>query len=468
MAHSKQARSARVASGAGALALAAIIALGGALPASAAPNIDPAALGSITIHKFEEPATASGLANDGTEVDTSGLTPLAGVEFTVQQVTDIDLTTDEGWALAAETDAAEAAAMNLGPAASVATDGAGTAAFADLPVGVYLVTETDPGANDIAIASQPFLVSIPLPLDGDWLYDVHVYPKNSVTAIEKSVDESAALGLGSAVSWTVTAEVPEIAADASLTSFIIGDTLDSRLAYVGATVTATGVTLDAADYVVTEDGQQITVTFTAAGLAKLAAADGATVSVVIDTTVETLGDGIITNEAQLWVNDPTMSEDTGFTSTPVTTEWGTISILKHQAGDETAVLAGAEFQVFASEADALARTNPVAVAGETTFVTGADGIAFVPGLVVGEYWIVETRAPAGYQIDQTPVAVTVVAGDVTQASVDVSIANTQVPAYTLPLTGGEGQTAFVVGGAGLLLLAVGFALVRRRKAAAQA
>ena len=55
MASTKKGLTARVAAGFGAVALATLTALGGALPASAAPNIDPQEPGSITIHKFEQP-----------------------------------------------------------------------------------------------------------------------------------------------------------------------------------------------------------------------------------------------------------------------------------------------------------------------------------------------------------------------------------------------------------------------------
>ncbi|MCH1881988.1 SpaH/EbpB family LPXTG-anchored major pilin [Agrococcus sp. ARC_14] len=463
MATNKKSVTARVAAGLGAAAVATFAVLGGALPASAAPsNIDPAAVGSISVHKFAEPADATGLPNNGTVVDTTGLTPLVGVEFTVERVTGIDLTTNAGWDAAAALTPATA-----GPLAAVdaiTTDATGTAVFDELPLGVYLVTETAPGANQIAIETAPFLVTVPLPQNNTWLYDVHVYPKNSLTAIDKIVDDSAARGLGDEISWTITADVPEIAADDTLSSFVIADSLDARLGYVSATVTGVNVSLVAADYQLVQSGQDVSVTFTTAGLTKLAAANAASVEVEILTTVDVLGDGVIENDASLTVNDNT------FDATAASTEWGTIAILKHETGDQAAVLAGAEFQVFASEAAAVAGTDPIVVDGVDTFVSGDNGIAFVPGLRAGvEYWIVETKAPVGYQITATPIpAYTVVAGDVSATSVDVTVANPQVPAYALPITGGSGQVAFMIGGAGLILGAVGFALIRRRKAKAQA
>jgi fimbrial isopeptide formation D2 family protein/LPXTG-motif cell wall-anchored protein len=459
MATTKKSLTARVVAGIGAVAIATLTTLGGALPASAADsNVDMAALGSITVHTLAEPATASGLPNDGTVVDTSRLGTLSGVEFTVERVTGIDLSTAAGWAAA---DAlTPATAGPLEHVDTVTTDGDGIAVFDQLPVAVYLVTETAPGANQIAIETAPFLVTVPLPQGGDWLYDVHVYPKNSLTEISKVADDSAAFGLGDDVSWTITAAVPEVPAGGALPSFVIADSLDSRLGHVTTTVTGTNVMLAYEDYVARAVGQDVTVTFTTAGLQKLAAADGASIIVDVVTSVDELGDGIIENGATVTIGDAV------FTAAADSTQWGTIAILKHETGDETAVLAGAQFQVFASQADALALTDPIVVDGGATFTSNDAGIAFVPGLRAGvEYWIVETVAPAGYRVSPTAIpAYTVAAGDVSATSIDVRVANSQVEGYMLPVTGGAGQAAFMIGGFGLLAGAMGFALLRRRKA----
>lgn len=471
MASTKKSMRARVAAGFGAAALATLTVLGGALPASAAPdNIDPNTPRSITIHKFAEPETPTTLAHDGSQLpaaDLAGLTPLAGVEFTVQQVTGVDLTTTEGWAAAAAL--TPATAGPLATVGSARTNADGAVVFPNLAAAVYLVTETDPGTNSIAFTADPFLVTVPMPVNNAWVYDVHVYPKNAITGIEKSFQHGLSTGLGDRASWTLDADVPEIAAASTLSSFGLVDELDSRLSFVSAKVSGTNVALVPADYTVSNRGQTVSVAFTDAGLAKLRAASDASIRVEIVTTVTSLAgatiaqDGIIANTATLLVNG------TEFSSNTVSTGWGTLAILKHEqrtdAADRSGVLAGAEFQIFGTEADSLARTNPIAVGGQSTFTTGQDGIAFVPVLPAGTYWIVETKAPAGYQIGSTAIApVTIATGDLSMTSIDRYVANAQVPAYALPITGGEGQAAFMIGGFGLLASALGFALVRRRKA----
>lgn len=190
---------------------------GGGLAQAAPGDIDVDALGSITVHKYAEPDEATGLPHDGSELaaaDLTDLTPLAGVRFSVQQVTSIDLTTTEGWAAADGLTVAQvqAAPHTLGTATELATDDTGAARFGGLPVGVYLVTETDPGANPIAAPALPFLISIPMDIAGEWVYDLHAYPKNSLTTITKAVDDSTGIGLSSSLTWTITASVAQLPA----------------------------------------------------------------------------------------------------------------------------------------------------------------------------------------------------------------------------------------------------------------
>lgn len=73
----------------------------------------------------------------------------------------------------------------------VRTDENGKATFTELPVGMYLVIETKT-PQTVTMPLEPFLVSIPMTRIGDkttstdnqnqkeWLYDVTVYPKNSI------------------------------------------------------------------------------------------------------------------------------------------------------------------------------------------------------------------------------------------------------------------------------------------------
>lgn len=481
-----------IAAAAGAVALGTMGMVALAAPASAATPNFPDGPYSVTVHKYAQPDEATGLPNDGTEIDAgslAGLVALDGVTYTIAEVQGIDLTTAAGWQLTEHlsVDATGAVVDDSAPPNTYATAvsdtqvtaGGGIAAFTGLGLGVYLVSETDGGSNDITQLADPFLVTVPFPNADTWLTDVHVYPKNPVTDITKVVDDSGAHGLGDVVVWPITAVVPNIPAEQSLDSFEITDELDTRLAFQSATVTLTAadgttdVPLAAGDYTLGDAGQNVALEFTPDGIAKLAANQGGTVTLTINTTVEAVGDGTITNTGVLFVNDS--DHDHGFESETPKTTWGSINLLKTDAGDPGNPLEGAEFQVYLTEADAAAGTNPVSVGGQTTFTSGANGLVTIEGLKAQEngeganltYYVVETQAPAGYTIAvdfsaaESGQAITVVPGTTTNATVTVE--NPQVPPFELPLTGSSGTALFMVGGLALIALAIGAAIVIGRR-----
>ncbi|MDR2254770.1 MAG: SpaH/EbpB family LPXTG-anchored major pilin [Arthrobacter sp.] len=441
----------------GAAVLGTALAFGSAAPAQAAQNIDPNKLGSITVHKYAEPTTPTGIANDGTEQTVTGATPLADVTFTVQQV-NVDLTDPSKWQGLEDYTVAQAQANLTGAPTAVVTGADGVAAFPNLPVGLYLVTETNAPAS-VVQRSAPFLVTIPLSVKNDWLYDVHVYPKNTVAAVSKAVDDSQAHIIGDPIAFTLTAQVPNLPAAQALTAFGFTDALDARLTYKDAVVTVAGLTLNAADYTITP-GPNFKVDFTASGLAKLKTVQGAEVKVVINTTINSIGDGTIKNKTQLYVNDPKNTVDSNEVNTP----WGALKITKVQKDDTTKTLSGAEFEIYATDAagnkTGNALVNPAT--STTTFTTGADGTVSVDGLKVGKYIVIETRAPLGYKLDSTEHPVQITAGSTATPAL-LEVTNEIVPPFQLPLTGSTGIALFV--GVGVALIGSSFLLagVRRRQ-----
>ncbi|MYM20744.1 SpaH/EbpB family LPXTG-anchored major pilin [Brevibacterium sp. 5221] len=434
---------------------------GAAHAAGGVGNIDPSKTGSLTIHKF---AGNEGSAGAGTQIgDTSNLgKPLSGVEFTIAPVSQksgkaIDLTTPEGWDIIKGVQASDVTGGNgytLGSGSPVTTGADGTATKSGLPLGLYLVTETNTGSNNVVTKSEPFLVTLPLPQsNGNWLYDVHVYPKNQVndTTPEKTVDAPATPVLGSEVTWHIKAPVPSAK---SFDKFVVTDQLDSRLSYVSAKVDNAGFA-QGTDYTVAESNGLVSITFTAAGRAKLQA--GTDISITLVTKVNSLGDdGVIKNKATVFVNDS--KNDTNVPST----NWGPLQILKYAQGDEAKALAGATFDIF-SDAGASTKVG--------TVTTGDDGRANI-SLWVGhndvaqkDYWLKETKAPAGYVLDEQVRKVTVKANGTTSPVV-IKVENVQQNHPKLPLTGANGQLMLTICGIGLVLIAVGAGVVtssRRRR-----
>ncbi|MGM1016992.1 MAG: SpaH/EbpB family LPXTG-anchored major pilin [Actinomycetota bacterium] len=473
-------------------AVAAIAAFGVAAPAAAAPLVDPDEVGSITVHKFERPDTPTGLPNNGTEVDTTGLTPLPGVTFEVQQVEGIDLSTNAGWvaasALSGVFDATDpagsitGAGYTLGAATGQITDANGETTFGGLPVGLYLVQETDFPAG--VTPSAPFLISVPLtdPNSSDtWLYDVHVYPKNSVTEASKTVEDADAIELGDEVTFTITAGIPN---EDVIDGYKLVDMLDTKLDYVATAVTlADGTTItEGVDYTIVYGAgdNSVTVEFTAAGRAILAANNTTEVVVDIITTVNEIGE--IANEALVYPNLPSFDiepgEPGGPTTTPeVETRWGGITVEK--VDEDSSPLTGAVFQVFTSAEDAAAQINPVTLDGATEFeVVDIDGTLTLDGLRYSDfangvtvapgdagyiqYYLVEIQAPTGYELLAEPIEFTI---DATTTAVGVDLTVTNVPdnaGFQLPFTGGTGTGLLYLVGFALIAGGIVFLVVRRR------
>lgn len=419
-------------------------------------NIDFSARGSLTIHKYADDGTTSEntTGHELSGSDLPGGQALEGVEFTVTPVTGIDLSDPDAWDGLADLTVAQALGEGTGTPLVKVTNAAGVADFSDLPVGVYVVEETDKGDNPIVSSVAPFIVTIPRADSGSWLYDIHVYPKNSLAEVDKEAIDAGAAGIGSQMAWTVAATIPQGSDD--LTAFVFEDSLDSRLTYVnGSAVVKVGSTTIPATASVS--GNQLSVAVS--NPAELEALRGQDAVLSFKTTVTSLGaTGVIENVADVYYNDPSNKIDSDL----VKTQWGAVEILKHVAGDEGKTLADAQFQVFATQADAVAGTNPIAVDGETTFTTNDSGIVVIEGLNVGtttdsrDYWIKEIKAPAGFILDETPIKVTVTPSGLADAKV-VEVANSQVPGGDLPQTGASGTLALIAGA--LILTAGGVVLL---------
>lgn len=165
-----------------------------AFAADKTPVIDTTKTGSITIHKYTE-GTATGTAASGKE-DASqvpaGAVPIKDVGFTIYKVQDAaklaDYYSTNPESLPAVSEYCTGSGKNVQLKAGVAdnkvgdevkTDVNGVAEFKNLALGLYLVVETTSPAI-VTGPCDPFLISVPMTTDGDdWLYNVHVYPKNS-------------------------------------------------------------------------------------------------------------------------------------------------------------------------------------------------------------------------------------------------------------------------------------------------
>lgn len=198
--------------------------------------------GSITIHKYEWNGTTGDPATGREDEDqlppkkdgenTKVPNPLVGAEFTIYQVHDANWLSK--YYSGAATEAEEAEYKNAfdatkyytvengtytlngsypeyGPKKTDADGkvqfGKATAEEAGIPLGLYLVIETKT-PDQVTTPCQPFLVSVPMTVKEngeassyvptEWLYDVHVYPKNKTDYGEITLIKKGQVGNGKA------------------------------------------------------------------------------------------------------------------------------------------------------------------------------------------------------------------------------------------------------------------------------
>lgn len=195
-----------------------------AMPAMAADNGETPATtppqdvwtqdtGSITIHKYEYNGqvkpNSTGEENDVDKLP-EGATALKGATFSIYQVMDraelqnyydgtngkekvtVDTYLNEAG------DAIKSGKTYSAAVATKTTGADGIASFTDLPLGLYVVVETDT-PDKVTSPVKPFLVSVPMTKasnPSEWLYDIHVYPKNGTTYGEVKIVKTGRVGSG--------------------------------------------------------------------------------------------------------------------------------------------------------------------------------------------------------------------------------------------------------------------------------
>jgi fimbrial isopeptide formation D2 family protein/LPXTG-motif cell wall-anchored protein len=468
------------------------VAIGGSAASAAPGNIDLTRKGSLTIHKYaandSEPGAIDGtLPGDPGDplVATFTLYPVLPSVFNPSVPADWEDWDTAGAALATSAACTAAAAgtnANVGPAVTTVTTTGGSGTASNLDLGAYLVCETVLPEGATA-AAAPFVATLPSPFEESWLYDVHAFPKNTVNTLEKEVEAPDGFGIGSTVTFPVSTTIHPLPDGQTYTHFIIKDTLDSRLTPVSIDSVKIGG-VDVAYDDSASSGQMLVVSIAPA---VVNANIGEEIVVVFKGTVASLGNGTIQNTAVLFVNNPDFSDDTeGVPSNEVITKWGDLKISKVDAGDTSVGLDGAIFEVYASDAPYAADCSTTSPTGDAITVNSAtqfttvSGAITIAGLWITDsdndpnqaatarcYFVKEVQAPAGFVTPTGDAAYTAVSVTVgaTTAAYDVQITNTRQNVPNLPLTGGAGQTALLIGGLALIGGALVLVAARRRKTA---
>ncbi|MFK4566876.1 SpaH/EbpB family LPXTG-anchored major pilin [Enterococcus sp. UD-01] len=498
--------------------------------------------GSLTIHKYflDNLSEAGKLNNNGKELasgdlpanakiaqgvafdvfritaaDTTGNTPAvpmgAGATYTKVSDTEMKVTYLDANNKSQTQTFAISKVDSSTASKSWITDNTGKVKLTDLDRGYYFVVENltnstpvDPATGkevEIGTSVNPFVVAVPM-VDRDtqdgWVSDVHVYPKNQPIGLEKKVNKPS-VTVGDEVTYSIIASIPSDIAASS--KFNIYDDLDAALNYQANSVKIYPIKADGTRDTALTTGFKLTepsspanrlqVEFDAAGRTALAAYPKVEVEfkAVANSKILEKADYTVPNQANVdYINSNGVESHPGSNVVKVIT--GEIRLDKKD--DKGNALAGAQFQIALSEADAKAGkflkkdanglivkpTDANYATANAWVETSAGNPAYVhfKGLEVHggtleapadwkSYWIVETKAPAGFNLLGDAFEVTFSAADKGSVTADIYTAEKTVvntSKFVLPETGGTGNVLLTVAGIIMVGLA-GIILVSRKK-----
>ena len=404
------------------------------------------------IQNFAEAFTAYALTNNLTETDTSGKIETAATDYT----------------------------------------------FDNLDYGYYLVYQT--GTKEL----QSSLVSV------DKAVGTEVDLKGEAPSITKDAQNTAgtsidSVEIGQIVKYVITGTIPDTTGYDQY-QYIIHDTLTDGLDFVDQSGTEPSDTDYSVSVQIGSNGattQTATLSGDNSRTMKLdlsqwirdnQASKGQTFTVTYYAKVNSSAVVTTNNNASLeYGNDP----DNTTTTTPVQEKTPTFPLQIKKFANGVEYLEGATFRIYRSEADAQGNQNAIAVTGSNGSYTvnpvqTGEGLSYdmvsasadvgtgfnlkLNGLAAGDYWIVETDAPEGYNGVTAPIKVTVTASadnDVNnwtiskndKAETDKIIDIENSTGTILPGTGGMGTILFTVIGVALVIAVAGsFVVSRRRKA----
>ena len=435
---------------------------------------------AYTVNNTYKDALASVLKIGETSKDEEFVKAVADQEATIQQFAN-DFT-------------AKALTDNLGATKTSGkiTESKTSYEFTGLDAGYYLVYVT--GGKEI----QSSLVTV----DAD---TNTVNLKTEAPSITKTADKET-VSIGQVVKYTVTGSIPDTTGYAEYV-YKIHDELSTGLDFVND---AAGTALEEGATTVTVAvafGEGSTDASTAPTTATLDSTNKKKMSLDLSEWVranqtnkgkaftvtyyaKVNKDAVVTekNNAQLeYGNNP--KETTKTTPSEAKTPTYPLDILKKEKTSEKE-LAGAKFSLYTTEADAKAGTNAITVSGSdgkyvvdptsknTVFesvasIEGENYNLHVNGLKAGDYWLVETEAPAGYNKLTAPIKVTI------KKSADADVNNWTISkdgvdekdkiidienstGSLLPSTGGRGAIAFAVIAA-LLVFGVAVSFIRDKR-----
>ena len=373
---------------------------------------------------------------------------------------------------------------SISPVDTQTVDADGTATFANLAMGEYFIRPT----STTSVYQLMLQKLEPTVSGGKYVIDDLTFgAKREEVSVDKAANKTS-VTKKEKVTYTITVDIPTYASQAVDKSFYVSDLLPNGLTIDPASIKVQidGTDVDTAAYTLdttavaeytfklSVSAEQYTDNWSANGGKQLVITYTATLNDNGTTEVNTKETNKVTFD---YSNYPYVENSHKQKTDTVDVTTFAIKIDKYVKNDEHAKLANAKFDLYrtATHAEVIAGsavnipyTNVNGIKLESDLVTDANGTAtFAKYEANGtnyDYYLVETRAPSGYNILDNAVKVNFTD---TEVEATAGVYTVKVPnssGILLPITGGTGTVIFAIIGITLMVGAVVLFVVSRKKA----
>ena len=372
---------------------------------------------------------------------------------------------------------------SISPVDTQTVDADGTATFANLAMGEYFIRPT----STTSVYQLMLQKLEPTVSGGKYVIDDLTFgAKREEVSVDKAANKTS-VTKKEKVTYTITVDIPTYASQAVDKSFYVSDLLPNGLTIDPASIKVQidGTDVDTAAYTLdttavaeytfklSVSAEQYTDNWSANGGKQLVITYTATLNDNGTTEVNTKETNKVTFD---YSNYPYVENSHKQKTDTVDVTTFAIKIDKYVKNDEDAKLANAKFDLYrtatqaevnAGSAVKIPHTTVNGIKLESDLVTDANGTAtFAKYEANGtnyDYYLVETRAPSGYNILDNAVKVNFTD---TEVEATAGVYTVKVPnssGILLPITGGTGTVIFTIIGIALMVGAVVLFVVSRKK-----
>lgn len=373
---------------------------------------------------------------------------------------------------------------SISPVDTQTVDADGTATFANLAMGEYFIRPT----STTSVYQLMLQKLEPTVSGGKYVIDDLTFgAKREEVSVDKAANKTS-VTKKEKVTYTITVDIPTYASQAVDKSFYVSDLLPNGLTIDPASIKVQidGTDVDTAAYTLdttavaeytfklSVSAEQYTDNWSANGGKQLVITYTATLNNNDTTAVNVKQTNTVTFD---YSNYPYVENSHNQKTDTVDVTTFAIKIDKYVKNDEDAKLANAKFDLYrtatqaevnAGSAVKIPHTTVNGIKLESDLVTDANGTAtFAKYEANGtnyDYYLVETRAPSGYNILDNAVKVNFTD---TEVEATAGVYTVKVPnssGIQLPITGGTGTVIFTIIGIALMVGAVVLFVVSRKKA----